>query len=80
MLASFRVAHASSVVYFRSNRLDSFFFFFFFFQVEDNCFSVSIHYRNCARADVPRVREIVERVQSRHERIRMGSGKEVGGK
>lgn len=48
-------------------------------QVEDNRFSVSIHYRNCARVDVPRVREVVERVQARHERIRMGSGKEVCG-
>lgn len=46
-------------------------------QVEDNRFSVSIHYRNCARVDVPRVKEVVERVQARHERIRMGSGKEV---
>ncbi|CAM9128774.1 unnamed protein product [Ectocarpus sp. 6 AP-2014] len=46
-------------------------------EVEDNRFSVSIHYRNCARVDVPRVKEVVERVQARHERIRMGSGKEV---
>lgn len=45
--------------------------------MEDNRFSVSIHYRNCARVDVPRVKEVVERVQARHERIRMGSGKEV---
>ncbi|CAM9878723.1 unnamed protein product [Scytosiphon promiscuus] len=46
-------------------------------EVEDNRFSVSIHYRNCARADVPKVKDVVERVQKRHERIRMGSGKEV---
>ncbi|CAM9201431.1 unnamed protein product [Ectocarpus sp. 13 AM-2016] len=46
-------------------------------EVEDNRFSVSIHYRNCARVDVPRVKDVVERVQARHERIRMGSGKEV---
>eukprot|EP00752_Nemacystus_decipiens_P005687 g5147.t1 len=46
-------------------------------EVEDNRFSVSIHYRNCAREDVPKVREVVERVQAKHERIRMGNGKEV---
>eukprot|EP00903_Cladosiphon_okamuranus_P009996 g9481.t2 len=46
-------------------------------EVEDNRFSVSAHYRNCAREDVPRVREVVERVQARHNRIRMGYGKEV---
>lgn len=45
--------------------------------MEDNRFSVSIHYRNCARVDVPRVKEVAERVQARHERIRMASGKEV---
>ncbi len=53
--------------------------FALFRQVEDNRFSVSVHYRNCARADVPRVKAVVERVQARHERIRMGSGKEVTG-
>ncbi|CAN0300874.1 unnamed protein product, partial [Hapterophycus canaliculatus] len=46
-------------------------------EVEDNRFSVSIHYRNCAHDDVPKVRDVVERVQKRHERIRMGSGKKV---
>ncbi|CAM9094298.1 unnamed protein product [Ascophyllum nodosum] len=46
-------------------------------EVEDNIFSMSIHYRNCHREDVPRVKDIVMGVQARHERIRMGSGKEV---
>ena len=46
-------------------------------QVEDNRFSISVHYRNCARIDVPRVKEVVVNVQAKHERIRMGSGKEV---
>lgn len=45
--------------------------------MEDNRFSISIHYRNCARIDVPRVKDVVINVQSKHERIRMGSGKEV---
>lgn len=45
--------------------------------MEDNRFSISIHYRNCAREDVPRVKEVVLAVQAKHKRIRMGSGKEV---
>lgn len=49
-----------------------------FEQVEDNRFSISVHYRNCARIDVPRVKDVVVNVQAKHERIRMGSGKEVG--
>ena len=46
-------------------------------QVEDNRFSISVHYRNCARIDVPKVKDVVVNVQAKHERIRMGSGKEV---
>ncbi|CAM9920884.1 unnamed protein product, partial [Phaeothamnion confervicola] len=45
--------------------------------VEDNLFSISLHYRNCARADVPRVAAIAREVQGRHAGIRLRSGKEV---
>ncbi|KAG5189920.1 trehalose-phosphatase-domain-containing protein [Tribonema minus] len=46
-------------------------------EVEDNTYSISVHYRNCPRREVPRVREIVGQVQASHKGIRLRHGKEV---
>eukprot|EP00611_Tribonema_gayanum_P010071 TRINITY_DN1999_c0_g1_i1.p1 TRINITY_DN1999_c0_g1~~TRINITY_DN1999_c0_g1_i1.p1 ORF type:complete len:497 (+),score=121.49 TRINITY_DN1999_c0_g1_i1:97-1587(+) len=46
-------------------------------EVEDNMYSISVHYRNCDRSDVPRIEEIVQQVQSSKSGIRLRNGKEV---
>jgi len=43
--------------------------------VEDNVFSVSVHYRNCAPDDVPAVYEIVQTARQAFPSIRFGTGK-----
>ncbi|CAM9583480.1 unnamed protein product, partial [Chrysoparadoxa australica] len=46
-------------------------------EVEDNVYSVSVHYRNCRREDVPKVTAAVEGAQKKQEGIRIRTGKEV---
>lgn len=45
--------------------------------VEDNRFSVSVHYRNVPEEQVPEVFQAVDEVVSRYEDIRKGTGKKV---
>lgn len=45
--------------------------------VEDNIFSVSVHYRNCDAEDVQQVYDVVQQVRSDFPSIRFGTGKKV---
>jgi trehalose-phosphatase len=45
--------------------------------VERKRFSVAVHYRNVADADVQRIRNAVQEVAARHSELRVGSGKKV---
>jgi trehalose 6-phosphate phosphatase len=45
--------------------------------VEDNTFSVSVHYRNVSDQDVQRVFQCVDTVVSKYDHIRKGTGKKV---
>mmetsp|Transcript_19399 Transcript_19399/g.28725 ORF Transcript_19399/g.28725 Transcript_19399/m.28725 type:complete len:414 (+) Transcript_19399:184-1425(+) len=46
-------------------------------EVEDNIYSISVHYRNCPRECLPQVEEIVFALKDKYEGIRMKNGKEV---
>ncbi len=46
-------------------------------RVERKAFAIANHYRNVADADVPRVEQAVREVLSRHDRLRLSSGKKV---
>lgn len=45
--------------------------------VEDNRFSVSVHYRNVPEERLPEVFQAIDTVVSRYDQIRIGSGKKV---
>lgn len=46
-------------------------------QVERKKFAVAVHYRNVPENQVPKVKEIVEKVLSKHATLRKGKGKKV---
>lgn len=48
-----------------------------FAEIEDNVYSVSVHYRNCARSDLGKVQALVTSVKERHSWLRSRNGKEV---
>ncbi len=45
--------------------------------VERKTYSIAVHYRNAREEDVPLVKEVVDRVQSNHSRLKKGTGKKV---
>ena len=45
--------------------------------VERKRFSIAVHYRRAAAADVERIAEVVDRIASRHPELRQGRGKKV---
>jgi len=45
--------------------------------VERKHFSIAVHYRRAAAADVERIEQVVDRVASRHAELRKGRGKKV---
>lgn len=45
--------------------------------IERKGFSIAVHYRESAEADIPKVKQAVEDIASRQDRLRMSSGKKI---
>jgi trehalose-phosphatase len=45
--------------------------------IERKGFSIAVHYRESDEADIPKVKQAVENIASRHNRLRMSSGKKI---
>ena len=45
--------------------------------IERKGFSIAVHYRESAEADIPKVKQAVENIASRQDRLRMSSGKKI---